>query len=82
MSLVPSLSCSRKIRDLLNNRRNTFTFFANLSILVIAMILFLTIEDPIKDFMILSFIIVSIGFFTSMFFIITIDEVKLTASCF
>lgn len=32
MSLVPSLSVSRKRRDKLNILRNTFTFIANLSV--------------------------------------------------
>lgn len=40
MSLVPSLTCSRKRRDMLNGRRNTFTFVANLFVLGLALIFF------------------------------------------
>ena len=45
MSLVPSLTCSRKKRDYLNNSRNTFNFIANLTILGSALIVFQTIPD-------------------------------------
>ena len=40
MSLVPSLTLSRKTRDKLNNQRNTFTYVANLFVLVFALFLF------------------------------------------
>ena len=40
MSLVPSLTCSRKRRDMLNGRRNTFTFVANLLVLGLALFFF------------------------------------------
>jgi Na+/melibiose symporter-like transporter len=44
MSLVPSLTLSRKKRDKLNNYRNTFTYFANLYVLAMAFLLFLVLE--------------------------------------
>lgn len=44
MSLVPSLTLSRKTRDKLNNFRNTFTYIANLYVLLLAFILFLTLK--------------------------------------
>jgi len=40
MSLVPSLTVSRKKRDILNGLRNTFTYFANLSVLLLALLYF------------------------------------------
>ena len=40
MSLVPSLTCSRKRRDMLNGRRNTFTFVAYLLVLALALFFF------------------------------------------
>jgi Na+/melibiose symporter-like transporter len=40
MSLVPSLTCSRKRRDLLNGLRSTFSFSANIFVLVTALIFF------------------------------------------
>lgn len=44
MSLVPSLTCSNSRRDKLNSRRNTFTFVANLTVLIVAGILFISVE--------------------------------------
>lgn len=40
MALVPSLTLSRKTRDELNNRRNTFTYIANLYVLILAFFIF------------------------------------------
>lgn len=44
MSLVPSLTISRKKRDKLNGLRNTFTYFANLTVLLLALLFFSIIE--------------------------------------
>jgi len=44
MSLVPSLSSSRLRRDRLNGLRNTFTYGANFTVLLMALILFIVIE--------------------------------------
>ncbi len=44
MSLVPSLTLSRKTRDKLNNARNTFTYIANLFVLLFAFLVFLMLE--------------------------------------
>lgn len=44
MSLVPSLTVSRKKRDILNGLRNTFTYFANLTVLLLALLYFNIIE--------------------------------------
>ena len=40
MSLVPSLTCSIQRRDMLNGKRNTFTFVANLLVLGLALFFF------------------------------------------
>mmetsp|Transcript_87214 Transcript_87214/g.121000 ORF Transcript_87214/g.121000 Transcript_87214/m.121000 type:complete len:80 (-) Transcript_87214:506-745(-) len=40
MSFVPAVTCSRKRRDLLNQKRNTFTFIAQGFVLSIAILLF------------------------------------------
>ena len=95
MSLVPSLTISRLKRDTLNNRRNTFTYIANLLVLILAFILFISIRyillhsksifinsfvsNPQTIFEVLAIIVTSIGFFTSLFFTIVIDEKYLTA---
>jgi Na+/melibiose symporter-like transporter len=81
MSLVPSLTVSRKKRDHLNNKRNTFTFVANLSVLGIALILFELLQDSLTDFEILGCLVVGIGSITSAIFVFSIDETKLTREC-
>jgi len=40
MALVPSLTLSRGVREELNNRRNTFTYIANLYVLIFAFAIF------------------------------------------
>ena len=52
MSLVPSLSNSRKKRDELNTLRNTFTYGANFLVLAIALLLFSIIKLQIIYFVI------------------------------
>ena len=44
MSLVPSLTLSRKTRDELNNQRGTFTYVANFLVLIVALIVFQFLE--------------------------------------
>jgi len=44
MSLVPSLTLSRKQRDSLNTLRNTFTYLSNLYFLISAFLIFLFIK--------------------------------------
>jgi len=44
MALVPSLTLSRKTRDELNNRRNTFTYIASLYVLMFAFGVFNWVE--------------------------------------
>lgn len=46
MSLVPSLTCSRKRRDKLNNLRNTFTFVSNFVVLGMGVIIFKVMNNP------------------------------------
>ncbi|KAL4509928.1 hypothetical protein ABPG72_010121 [Tetrahymena utriculariae] len=81
MSLVPSLTVSRKRRDSLNNKRNTFTFMANLIVLISALILFQTVPDSLIDFELLGCIVIAIGCVTQFFFLLCINEKKLTSEC-
>jgi len=46
MSLVPSLTCSRKRRDKLNNLRNTFTFISSFVVLGLGLIIFSVMSQP------------------------------------
>ncbi|EGR32150.1 major facilitator superfamily protein, putative [Ichthyophthirius multifiliis] len=81
MSLVPSLTTSRKKRDQLNNQRNTFSFVANLTVLGSALIIFQTIPDSKQDFEVLSYIVIILGTVSSIYFIININEKKLSEGC-
>ncbi|CAD8115390.1 unnamed protein product [Paramecium sonneborni] len=86
MSLVPSLTCSRSRRDKLNSIRNTFQFIAVLIVYATALIFFSLANsaegsDSAQAFQYLSLICVAIGTATSVFFIIQINEPKLTSDC-
>ena len=79
MSIVNSLSNSNQKRDKLSNNRNGFTYAANITVLVCALIFFLTVNDKINQFRYLCFLCLAIGTFTSLFYMININEVKLSA---
>lgn len=88
MSLVPSLSCSRKrrvnssiIQDKLNNLRNTFTFISNFLVLGMGLIIFSSMHNPELEYSIISYIVVTIGLSASLFFLYQIREVPLTRIC-
>eukprot|EP00331_Platyophrya_macrostoma_P012590 CAMPEP_0176430812 /NCGR_PEP_ID=MMETSP0127-20121128/14459_1 /TAXON_ID=938130 /ORGANISM="Platyophrya macrostoma, Strain WH" /LENGTH=564 /DNA_ID=CAMNT_0017812739 /DNA_START=18 /DNA_END=1712 /DNA_ORIENTATION=- len=81
MSLVPSLTISRVRRDVLNNLRNTFTFVANLWVLLFAFFLFAAVEDKGLKFQILSQGTLLLGALASIFFMWTIREKELTRAC-
>jgi len=74
MSLVPQITVSIYRRDRLNSLRNTFTYIANFSVLAISTILFATIKNSKTDFSVLSFLVIGIGFFACLFFIINTKE--------
>ena len=54
--------------------RNTFTFVANIFVLLTALLLFIVLDDSYKQFRILGIIIVIIGLVSSVFYIFTIKE--------
>lgn len=62
---------------MLNSRRNTFTFIANLTVLAIAAIFFKVAKTPDAAFEYLAIFVVSIGLCASTFFLINIREVPL-----
>jgi len=74
MSIVNALSLSNRKRDRLSNNRNGFTFAANIVVLSIALVLFLTEPDKVSQFRYLCFICLFLGFSTSLFFMVTINE--------
>lgn len=73
MSLVPSLTCSRKRRDKLNNLRNLFTFISNFTVLGLGLIIFSTMHDKKLEYKIIAYTVLFIGFCASIFFIKVID---------
>lgn len=78
MSIVNQLSNSNRRRDRLVNNRNGFTYAANIVVLTLALIEFLYVDNKIKQFRWMCFISLGLGAFTSLFYMCTIAEVKLT----
>jgi len=69
MAIVNSLTYSNRRRDNLTNNRNGFTYMANITVLAIALVLFLTMDNAINQFRVLSLISLIVGLFTSLFYI-------------
>jgi len=65
------------MRDKLSNNRNGFTSTANITVLGLALILFLAVSDRIEQFQILSIICIVLGCCASMFYISVLREVPL-----
>jgi Na+/melibiose symporter-like transporter len=78
MAIVNNLSASNRMRDRLANNRNGLTFGANITVLTFALIFFHYIPEPKKQFRYLCFIALGLGLCTSMFYMCSISEVKLT----
>ena len=74
MSVVNTLTYSTQKRDQLVASRNTFTFFANIFVLLTALLLFIVINNRFMQFRILGTIIVAIGLIASLFYMFTIRE--------
>ena len=74
MSIVNALSLSNRKRDRLSNNRNGFTFAANITVLAVALVMFLTVDDKIAQFRYLCFMCLGLGFITSLYFMCTISE--------
>jgi len=82
MALVPSLSLSRNVREELNNRRNTFTYIANLYVLIFAFGIFQIFKgEAERQFKIIAFSSAGLGVLSSLFFLATVNERKLTEDC-
>ena len=74
MSVVNTLTFSTQKRDQLVTSRNTFTYVANIFVLLTALLLFIVLDDSIQQFRILAIIIVVIGSAASVFYMVTIRE--------
>ena len=60
------------------NNRNGFTYMANITVLVAALILFVSIPKPTVVFSVLTCTCLGIGFCTTMFYVMTIKELPLS----
>lgn len=79
MSIVNQLSYSQRRRDRMVNNRNGFTYIANITVLVVALILFLVISNGTLCFSILTIFCLSIGTITTGFYICRITEKSLSS---
>lgn len=68
MSIVNQLSYSNRQRDQLTNNRNGFTYAANITVLSVALLLFLTVDDAKLQFRYLCLISLTLGLFSSLFY--------------
>ena len=78
MSLIPSLSPLKETKDKLIGIRNGFTYISNITVLIVAFLLFRTMNDPQIEFTILSICMLAIGVTINILFILFIDEVSLS----
>ena len=78
MSLIPSLSPLKETKDKLIGIRNGFTYISNIAVLLVAFLLFKTVDDPQNEFTILSISMLAIGVTINILFILFIDEVGLS----
>ena len=60
------------------NNRNGFTYAANIVVLAVALLMFLTVKSDIDQFRYLCFTCIGLGFFSSFFYITMIWEVPLS----
>jgi len=82
MSLVPSLSVSRIRRDKLNNLRNSFTFISNFIGLLSIFLTFSIVENPFRQFFVVSLITGSFGVIATFIFWFGVPEPHLVNSYF
>lgn len=75
MSIVNSLTFSNRQRDKLVNNRNGFTYIANIIVLSLALLFFLTLKDAIDQFRYMCLIGLVLGLVTSLFYMCSINEV-------
>ena len=79
MSLTNSLTPVKERRDLMIGLRTGFTYVANVTVLLLAFIMFKTISDPKTQFSVLSILTIAVGLFLNVLFILVIKEVKLSS---
>ena len=74
MAIVNQLSYSQRKRDQMAVNRNGFTYAANIFVLSLALVLFVTISSPVTQFRIMGIVCVCLGALTTLFYVSTIKE--------
>ena len=70
MAIVNQLSYSQRKRDSMVIWRNGFTYIANIFVLSLALVLFLTISNKVEQFRIMGLTAVGLGLFTTAWYCI------------
>jgi Na+/melibiose symporter-like transporter len=78
MALLPSISLSKKNKDMMNRIRTGFTFLAQTMALLISFFFFWLVNDKIQQYEVLAVSCVSLGFITSVIFLVLCRENVLT----
>lgn len=78
MSLLPSISLSKKKQDLMTRMRTGFTFGSQLISLLLSLFYFAIIDDKILQYSLLSLTCIGLGIITSSIFLIYCREITLS----
>jgi len=78
MTIVNHLSYSNRRRGLMANYRIGFTYVSFIFTLSFALLIFAIVPNPIHQFRYLLFICLLIGVFTCVYYIVKINEPKLS----
>ena len=74
MSIVNQLSYSQRKRDKMAVNRNGFTYAANIFVLSLALVLFVTISNQVTQFRLMGIIAVSLGAAATLFYVSVVKE--------
>ena len=74
MAIVNQLSYSQRKRDKMAVNRNGFTYAANIFVLSLALVLFVTISSQVTQFRLMGIIAVSLGACSTLFYISVVKE--------
>lgn len=79
MSLTNSLTPVKRRRDVMIGLRTGFTYVANVAVLLLAFIMFKTVDTPKTQFSLLAILTIAVGLLLNVLFIVVIKEVRLSA---
>lgn len=78
MAIVNQLSYSQRMRDRMAVNRNGFTYAANIFVLSLALVLFVTVSSQVTQFRIMGLVCVGLGATTTLFYVVTVKEPTLS----